>query len=140
VIITEQTTLGELAAERARLGVSALTIRRKHNGRRLAVACDASYNMHDGTGDTDAEAIAIAFASVERATLPSPSPLSPVTRDMVEAIDHNGESFTVVILGGQGNPDKPVYLCGCGRGIRVGQSLIACRDRPVPSTLLGVEP
>jgi hypothetical protein len=73
VKITEHTTLAELALERARLGVISLAIvahdaaAKVAGGRRQALAIDAKRVAHLGVGDTEAEAIADAFAKVATA-------------------------------------------------------------------------
>lgn len=70
--ITEQTTLGELAVQRAMLGVSALTLMRDLNGQLTAIVQSTS-GLHIGQGATEAAAIDTAFASLRLAMLPAPA-------------------------------------------------------------------
>lgn len=69
--ITELTTLGELAAQRALLGVSAMMLFVDPDGtRRSVVVYHPTHGSFMGAGDTEAQAIESAFASLRRATLP----------------------------------------------------------------------
>lgn len=59
---------------------------------------------------------------------------------LTDMLDHAGNKFRIVIQG-HGNPNKPVYLCGCGVGIRAGEPLNVCPRAPSPIlTCIGVEP
>ncbi len=63
-IITEQTTLGQLTIERAKLGIESLTITVRRDGSRLATALDADHRAFYGHGVTEAEAINDVFVEV----------------------------------------------------------------------------
>jgi hypothetical protein len=68
--ITEQTTLAELATQRALLGVSSLTLMADINGQRTAIVQHPTGGLHIGQGTTEAVAIETAFSSLRRALLP----------------------------------------------------------------------
>lgn len=71
--ITESTTLAELAAERARLGIISLSIvahdaaAKVAGWRRQAIAIDSKRAAYLGFGDTEAEAIADVLGKVATA-------------------------------------------------------------------------
>jgi hypothetical protein len=70
--ITEQTTLAELAAQRALLGISSLTLMADNNGQRTAIVQHPMGGLHTGQGETEAAAIEAAFSSLRVALLPTP--------------------------------------------------------------------
>lgn len=72
VLITELTTLGELDAQRALLGVTSMMLFVDPDGsKRQAVANHPMHGSFFGTGETEAQAIEHAFSQLRRATLPS---------------------------------------------------------------------
>jgi hypothetical protein len=70
--ITEQTTLGELAVQRAILGITGLQIFADLGGGVRGALAHHATGAHIGRGRTEAIAIEDAFASVRRSMLPEP--------------------------------------------------------------------
>lgn len=69
--ITELTTIGELAAQRALLGVSAMLWFASPDGpQRQVVAQHPKHGSFMGSGETEAQAVEDAFSKLRRATLP----------------------------------------------------------------------
>lgn len=69
--ITEQTTIGELGAQRALLGVSAMQWFASPDGpQRAVIVYHPVHGSFKGDGETEAQAIEAAFSQLRRATLP----------------------------------------------------------------------
>lgn len=88
--ITEQTTLAELAAERARLGVIELNIRIGKDGNRVCAAVTEAGGAQR-SGVTEAEAIDKVFAYLEE-TAPPKTAIGPI----VDQLCAPGEGGTPV--------------------------------------------
>jgi hypothetical protein len=65
--ITEQTTLGELAVQRAALGVSAMLLLIDPDSSKRRAIVYSRFGSFAGEGDTEAQAIEAAFAALRRA-------------------------------------------------------------------------
>lgn len=77
--INELTTIGELAAQRALLGVSAMMWFASPDGpQRQIIVYHPTHGSFMGAGETEAQAIEAAFSALRRATLP------PELRSLIE--------------------------------------------------------
>lgn len=121
--ITEQTTLGELAVQRAMLGISSLTLMRDLHGQLTAVVqafqAGGTSGLHIGQGATEAAAIDAAFASLRQAMLPA-SLRAPVSRQPASLVNEPRDRFsypgTLCESGPDSGPDMGEFTCiHCGR-------------------------
>jgi hypothetical protein len=64
--ITEQTTLGELAVQRATLGISAMMLFIDPDSGKRQVVVNSRFGTFTGEGNTEAQAIEAAFAALRR--------------------------------------------------------------------------